>query len=143
MLRVEPEILTNYVAKGLVSLAFSPATDFGKPSQLATQAAECAGKQNPMAFWKMHDLLFQQQDQLWNADSDVMVQFAKGLGLDTEALDSCLGDPDIVAKITRRVEERNALGIRTRPSFSVNGKIIQGSLPYPTFAKILDEALKR
>lgn len=143
MLRVEPEILTNYVAKGLVSLAFSPATDFGKPSQLTTQTAECAGKQSPLAFWKMHDLLFQQQDQLWAADSDLMVQFAKGLGLDTEALDSCLSDPDIVARITRRVEERNALGIRSRPSFSVNGKIIQGSLPYPAFAKILDEALKK
>ena len=143
MLRVEPEILTNYVAKGLVSLAFSHALDFGKPSKLASETAECAGKQNPLAFWKMHDLLFQRQDQLWDAQPDLMVQFAKELGLDGDALGSCIDDSQIVAKLTRMVEARSALGIRSRPSFSLNGKIVQGSLPYPAFAQLLDGLLKK
>jgi len=143
VLRVEPEILTNYVAKGLVSLAFSHALDFGKPSKLASETAECAGKQNPLAFWKMHDLLFQRQDQLWDAQPDLMVQFAKELGLDGDALGSCIDDSQIVAKLTRMVEARSALGIRSRPSFSLNGKIVQGSLPYPAFAQLLDGLLKK
>jgi protein-disulfide isomerase len=143
VLRVEPELLTNYVAKGLVSLAFSHALDFGKPSKLASETAECAGKQNPLAFWKMHDLLFQQQDQLWDAKPDLMVQFAKQLGLDGNALESCLDAPDVVAKLTRMVEARSALGIRSRPSFAINGKIVQGSLPYQSFAQLLDELLKK
>ena len=91
----------------------------------------------------MHELLFQRQDQLWTADSDSMVSFAKEIGLDGEALDNCLDDPDIVAKIARMVESRNSLGIRSRPSFSVNGKIIQGSLGYQTFAQLLDGLLKK
>ncbi len=143
MLRVEPELLANYVAKGLVSLAFSHVLDFGKPSKLASETAECAGKQNPLAFWKMHDLLFQRQDQLWTATPDLMVKFAKELGLDGDALESCLDEPEIVAKLTRMVEARSALGIRSRPSFALNGKIIQGSLPYQTFAQLLDGLLKK
>jgi protein-disulfide isomerase len=143
VLRVEPQLLANYVAKGLVSLAFSHVVDFGKPSKLASETAECAGKQNPLAFWKMHELLFQRQDQLWTADSDLMVSFAKEIGLDGEALDNCLDDPVIVAKIARMVEARNSLGIRSRPSFSLNGKIIQGSLGYQTFAQLLDGLLKK
>jgi protein-disulfide isomerase len=143
VLRVEPQILANYVAKGLVSIAFSHVVDFGKPSKLASETAECAGKQTPLAFWKMHDLLFQRQDQLWNADSDLMVNFAKEIGIDGDTLENCLDDPTIVAKVARMVQARSDLGIRSRPSFSINGKIFQGSLPYQTFAQVLDGFLKK
>ncbi len=142
-LRVEPQLLTNYVAKGLVSFAFSPVLDFGKPSLLASETAECAGQQDPLAFWKMHDLLFQRQAQISTPDLNLMVQFAKEIGLDGAALKSCLADPAIAVKVERMGKARNDLGIRSRPSFSINGKIYQGSLPYQNFAQLLDALLKK
>ncbi|CAN5627956.1 hypothetical protein BH10CHL1_BH10CHL1_02550 [soil metagenome] len=143
MLRVEPQILANYVAKGLVSLAFSPVLDFGKPSLVASETAECAGQQSPLAFWKMHELLYQRQEQISTPNPDLMLQFAKEIGLDEATLKSCLADPAIAAKVERMGKARNDLGIRARPSFSINEKIYQGSLAYPTFAQILDQLLKK
>ena len=141
MLRVEPEILANYVAKGTVRLAFSHVLDHGKPSMLAHRTAECAGSQDPMAFWRMHDLLFERQDQLWEADPYVMVQFATELGLDGIAFEACLDDPAIVEKVERMDQARRDLGIRSRPSFVANDQLVQGTLAYATFANFLDGLL--
>ena len=143
MLRVEPEILANYVAAGQVKLAFSHVLDHGDASQVAHHTAECAGAQSPLAFWQMHDLLFERQDQLWNADPATMVQFATELGLDGTALAACLADPAIVEKVERINQARQALGIRARPSFTVNDQLVQGGLAYPTFVKLLDELLTK
>ncbi|MCX6045331.1 MAG: Rcas_1661 family thioredoxin-like (seleno)lipoprotein [Chloroflexi bacterium] len=142
-LRVEPQLLTNYVAKGLVSFAFSPVLDFGTPSLVASEAAECAGQQNPVAFWKMHDLLYQHQGQISTPNPDLMVQLAKEIGLDDAVLKNCLADPAVAAKVERMGKARNDLGIRARPSFSINGKIFQGSLSYLNFSQILDGLLKK
>jgi protein-disulfide isomerase len=141
VLQVEPQLKSNYVAGGQVRLAFWYIADYGEPSLLAHKTAECAGRQEPLAFWQMHDLLFERQGQLWNASNDTAVQFATELGLDGEALRLCLDDPTISEKVTRLDQERRAQGIRTRPSFDVNGDLIQGAIPYPRFAQVLDEAL--
>jgi protein-disulfide isomerase len=141
VLQVEPQLKSNYVADGQVRLAFWYIADYGEPSLLAHKTAECAGRQEPLAFWQMHDLLFERQGQLWNASNDTVVQFATELGLDSEALRLCLDDPAVSEKVTRLDQERRDQGIRTRPSFDVNGDLIQGAIPYQRFAQVLDEAL--
>lgn len=141
VLQVEPQLKANYVASGQVRLAFWYIADYGEPSLLAHKAAECAGRQEPLAFWQMHDLLFERQGQLWSASNDTVTEFAAELGLDDEAFRLCLDDPAISEKITRMDQERRALGIRTRPSFDINGDLIQGAIPYQRFAQVLDEAL--
>jgi protein-disulfide isomerase len=141
VLQVEPQLKANYVASGQVRLAFWYIADYGEPSLLAHKAAECAGRQEPLAFWQMHDLLFERQGQLWSASNDTVTQFATELSLDSEMFHRCLTDPAISEKITRMDQERRALGIRTRPSFDVNGELIQGAVPYQRFAQVLDEML--
>lgn len=141
MLQVEPQLRTNYIASGRVRLAFWYVADFGASSLLAHKTAECAGRQDPLAFWRMHDLLFERQGELWSASDDTVVQFATELGLDGDELHLCLEDPASGEKITRLDQERRARGIRVRPSFDVNGQLIQGAIPYQQFAQVLDEAL--
>jgi protein-disulfide isomerase len=126
VLQVEPQILANYVATGKVRLAFSHVLDFGPPS---------------LAFWKIHHLLYEGQSQLWSATAETMVQFAEAIGLDGATLRTCLDDPAVAEKITRLDQSRRDQGLRTRPSFDLNGQIIQGAIPYATFARLLDEAL--
>ena len=141
VLQVEPQIVANYVATGKVRIAFSHVLDFGAPSVLASKTAECAGQQDPLAFWKIHHLFYERQDQLWTATPDTMVQFAEELGLDGPTLRTCMDDPAVAAKITRMDQSRRDQGLRTRPSFDLNGRIIQGAVPYTTFVKLLDEAV--
>ena len=96
MLRVEPEIIRDYVDPGVVRLAFHHVLDHGDASQLAHRTVECAGAQEPLAFWRMHNLLFERQDALWQADAATVTAFATELGLGAEAFAACLDDAAIV-----------------------------------------------
>lgn len=139
MLRVEPEIKTNYVANGLVSLAFSHVLDHGNASRTAHQAAECAGIQKPEAFWTMHDLLFNRQAQLWNTTPELLTGWATELGLEESAFTSCLNDAVVAEKVTQIDQARRDKGVRIRPSFDINGRLIEGALPYERFTQLFTE----
>ncbi len=140
MLRVEPEIIRSYVASGEVQLAFHHVLDHGNASVLAHRAAECAGAQDAFAFWRLHDLLFERQDQLWQADVATLAALAGEAGVDTAAFTACMEDPAIADKVTRMDQERRDRGIRLRPSFDVNGQLIEGGIPYEAFQQVLAEA---
>ncbi len=135
MLRVEPEIKAAYVATGQVSLAFHPMLDHGDASRWSQRAAECAGAQEPLAFWRMHDLLFARQNLLLRAGEAGMVDFAAEIGLDTETFRACMTDPAIAAKIERMDQARRDAGIRRRPSFHVNGRLLEGAVPFAGFVQ--------
>ena len=121
-------------------MVFWHVLDHGQSAQ-AHQAAECAGQQSPIAFWRMHDTLFERQGELWNLENATLVSIAGELGLETVAFESCLADPSIADKIARMDQQRKDAGIRLRPSFDVNGQIIQGAIPYESFAQLFDRLL--
>ncbi len=136
VLQVEPKIKTNFVAAGLVSLAFSHVLDHGNPSRIAHRAAECAGKQSPLAFWQMHDLLFERQAQLWNTTPDLLISWAEELGLDGTIIASCMADPMLAEQVEAIDQERRTQGIRIRPSFIMNDRLIEGAIPYERFVQL-------
>lgn len=142
MLRVEPDIIANYVANGSVRLAFRPMLDHSA-SLTAHHAAECAGAQSPIAFWDMHNVLFEYQVELWNANAPTFVGFAQDLDLDTAAFESCLNDQNIAGKLVALDNQRRSERIRLRPTFDLNGEIIQGALPFTVFAQRFDEILSQ
>jgi len=140
VLRVEPELIRAYVASGEVQLAFHHVLDHGNASVLAHHAAECAGAQDAFAFWRLHDLLFERQDQLWQADVAALATLAGEIELDTAAFSTCMADPAIAEKVTRMDQARRDRGIRLRPSFDVNGQLVEGGIPYAAFQQVLAEA---
>lgn len=139
MLRVEPEIKTNYVATGHVSLAFSHVLDHGNASRRAHQVAECAGAQAPFAFWEMHDMLFARQGELWNPTEELLVNWAVEIGLDGDVMASCLNDPTVTDQVAQIDQARRDRGVRLRPSFDLNGRLIEGALPYQRFTQLFAE----
>ncbi len=137
MLRVEPELIASFVADGALSLAFHHVLDHGKASNLTHRAVECAGSQSPMAFWDLHNLFFARQGELWGVDEAKVIELAGEIGLDQNALASCLADPAVNDKVTRMDQTRRDAGIRLRPSFDLNGQIIEGNVPYIAFAETI------
>ena len=104
MLRVEPEIKRDYVDRGTVRLAFHPFLDRGDaPATTLHAAAECAGAQAPLAFWRMHDLIFEHQGDLWQAEAADVLGYAAELGLDVATFAACLNDPVTAEKLARLV----------------------------------------
>ncbi len=104
----------------------------------ASEASMCINDQNADKFWKYHDLLFKNQDKL---DTASLEKFANDVGIDKKKFSECLNS----GKFRKTVEEDLAygekLGVRSTPTFFVNGQIVTGALPFEAFAEMIDEEL--
>ncbi len=137
MLETEPKIIDAYVKPGRVKLVFHHMLDFGAPSLLASQAAECAGDQGK--FWAMHGLLFERQDAVWTANVDLFKSWVKqDLKIDGDALAACISSAKYKSKVESVYAAARASGVRVRPTFDINGKRLQGALAFSEFMKIID-----
>lgn len=140
MLGTEPQIEQKYVKTGQVKLVFNPIIDLGEGSRQAHQAAACAGEQG--MFWPMHDLLFEQQRALYGGNvGEVSQALAAQLPLDPEQFKACLDEQRTAELVQSQDERRRQLGIRTRPTFDVNGQLIVGGQPFEVFQAVIEPLL--
>jgi len=90
---------------------------------IAAEAAEAAGAQG--AFWEMHDLLFEQQ-QNWasmpvDAVSGEFSRYAEELGLDTEVFDDALANGTYRDKVMEAYDAATQAQLSSTPSFVAAG----------------------
>jgi protein-disulfide isomerase len=142
-----PEIQSRYVKTGKVLLAFRQFPLTIHPfAQKAAEASECAARQGK--FWDMHDLLFEHQQQLTEAD---LRTYARRVRLDGSAFDECLLGATS-AKVRADADAGRQLAVSGTPTFFVgriqeNGQVrvlqrFSGALPPSQFDAILERALK-
>ena len=104
----------------------------------AAEAAACANDQGK--FWAMHDVLFEHQDKLGEAD---LKQSAVALGLDAAAFDQCLESGRHSAQWQKDTAEGQRYGVSSTPAFFINGRLVVGAQPYESFARLVEEELAR
>jgi len=93
----------------------------------AAIASQCAYDQNPAAFWKMHDAIFDAQDVISPSNVwEKMQDLAKQEGLDTQSLTTCMSDPATEAQIKQTMAEGQALNISATPTTFVNARRVVG-----------------
>lgn len=128
------------MAKGQVKLVFYPMVDFGDPSLQAHQAAECAAEQGK--FWAMHDLLFERQREIYGGEARQVLQtMAVEVGLEAEAFNACLEEQRYASTLSSLDEQRRETGIRTRPTFDINGQLLVGAQGFEAFQGIIEPLL--
>lgn len=104
----------------------------------AALAAECASEQG--RFWQMHDLLFQNQP----AFSDGQLRgYAERLDLDLGRFDACTTSAAAAERVESDASLARELRVPGTPAFFVNGRLIDGAVPFEDFAPVIDEALER
>lgn len=111
---------------------------FHKDAKGASNAALCADKQKKGNFWKLHDAFFQNQAKL--KDSDIL-ETAKKLGINTEQLKTCMDNKEFYAQIDEDMEHGKDIGVKSTPTFFVNGMLLQGAQPFEVFQEIIDAEL--
>jgi protein-disulfide isomerase len=99
-----------------------PLRDVHPQAQLAAEAAEAAGSQG--AFWPMHDLLLDRQDEL---KPEQLVAHAAELGLDVDRFTRELRHREHQARIDDDVESADLSGVRGTPTFFINGERHHGA----------------
>ena len=145
---VEPELIANYVETGQVRMVFKPVLDHNPASQIATEAAYCAGEQNPSLFWEMHNLLYTRQGEFGAAGDKIAqsLKYANELDLAPQPFAACMNQNRYTDQIIAQDQARRAEGIRQRPSFKISGpaqtepRLIAGAQPFSNFQKLIAEA---
>ncbi len=112
-----------------------PLTDVHPRAQLAAEAAEAAGTQG--AFWPMHDLLLEHQDQLQVVD---LLRYAGDLGLDTERFHNDLKKHVHATRVAQDVESADVSGVSGTPTFFINGQRHYGAFDLQTLTAAVETA---
>jgi protein-disulfide isomerase len=113
---------------------------FHQHANLAAQAGLCSHEQGKDLFWKMHDLMFAQQDKL---DEKSLMEKAKTLKLDTTAFEQCLKTQKYAAEVKKTFSEGEVLGVKSTPTFFINGQLLSGAQSMEVFSEIIDEELAK
>lgn len=95
-------------------------------SLTATKFALCSGKQGK--FWPFIHLILQRQRK-WSELMDAQPAFLEivnDLQINSEAVLACVGDDDLRVKILEEKDAGAALGIKSTPTYFVNGKMFVG-----------------
>jgi protein-disulfide isomerase len=88
----------------------------------AAQAAEAAGAQGK--FWEMHDMLFEHQSALEDAD---LIGYAKALGLDAERVARELKEGTYAKRVRNDFRNGMRSGVNGTPTFFINDQRYDGS----------------
>ena len=112
-----------------------PLNDVHPRAQLAAEASEAAAVQG--AFWPMHDLLIEHQDQLAPKD---LIRYAEQLGLDTESFTEDLRSHRWSERVAADVESADVSGVAGTPSFFVNGQRQVGTYDLATLGRAVSTA---
>jgi Na+/H+ antiporter NhaA len=113
-----------------------PLSDVHPQAALAAEAAEAADDQG--AFWEMHDLLLQNQDNLRGPD---LIRYAQDLGLDVERFDDHLRRHAAADRIAEDVDSADLSGVSGTPTLFVNGRRHQGAYDIATLTSEVRQAL--
>jgi protein-disulfide isomerase len=115
--------------------------DFPLPSHhramSAHEAARCAGEQG--RYWAYHDVLFERQPRF---ERDDLVDYAVNLNLDRDRFQRCLDTHRFRAAVEADSAEGRELGVRSTPTFFINGTPIVGAQPVDRFRAAVDDALR-
>jgi protein-disulfide isomerase len=107
-------------------------------ARIAHEAARCADDQGK--FWPYHDKLFATAPK---ASFDDLTEYARALGLEVSAFQSCLQSGTHRAAVDRDIEQGNRAGVSGTPAFFINGRLIAGAQSFEAFARVIDEELAR
>ena len=108
----------------------------------AAMAAESAGRQGK--FWEMHDILFSQQKhwarQAQTEAFDIFLQYAASLNLDVNQFQDDFISQEIIDKVNDDYQEGRRAGVRSTPTFFLNGQKIMNKPPtYEGFKALILE----
>jgi len=140
-----PALRDEFVKSGKVRWRFVPFVLGMFPNGLeAMRAATCVAEQDGEAFWAMHDTLFANQDA-WKGSGyadQLFRSYAVMAGANGDMFTECYRG----ARSGDRVTAANALaarsGVRSTPTFFVNGTMVQGALPLEEFRRVLLQATR-
>lgn len=135
-----PEVKKNYIDTGKVYYILRD-FPFDPVATAAFMLAHCAG---PDRYFGFVDVLFATQAQWAFVDTPMegLKKIARQGGFSDESFDACMKDQKVFDHV-KFVATRAAqtFGVRSTPTFFINGEKVEGAIPYKDFDEILKKKL--
>jgi len=132
---VYASLLNSYPGKIRLVYRHLPLTSIHPDAFPAAEAAMCAGEQN--AYWPFHEKLFS-DDAL---GSSVYSQYAEDLDLNLATFETCIAERKYQEAVQTDLDFAVNLGVRSTPTFFINGLAIVGAQPLDIFKQVIDKEL--
>lgn len=129
------QIIDTYGADVRIVFKHNPLS-FHERAPAAARAAIAA--QNQGKFWEYHDILFQNQQALADADLE---RYAEQLGLNLEQFRRDIAAPETQARIDEDMALARRLAAGGTPHFFINGTRVRGAQPFEQFQRVIDAEL--
>jgi len=113
-----------------------PLSQIHPEAEGAAETAEFAAAHGK--FWEMHDLLFENQEQL--SDS-LFLQLAKKLKLPIDAMESAIESGEFATRVGSDFSGGVRSGVNGTPTFFINGRRHDGPFEYPDLVAAIEEAI--
>jgi protein-disulfide isomerase/rhodanese-related sulfurtransferase len=131
------KIREKYADKVRFAFREFPLVGVHAESEKAAEAAECAGQQGK--FWQAVDMFYDHQEEL---SLPAINRYAGEMGLDSQKFVACLQKGEMASRVAQDVQDGRALGVHATPTFFINGRVIVGPIPYPTFDQLVENELR-
>jgi protein-disulfide isomerase len=123
-------MLPNYPQLRVVFKDF-PLEQIHPWARTAALAGRCAYQQNPAAFWKMYDFIYDGQDLISAENAwGKMTDFAGQSGLNADGFKACMASPQAGAAVDASRANGIQLEVNSTPTMFVNGRRIVGADPH-------------
>lgn len=123
-------ILPNYPQVRVVFKDF-PLESLHPWARTAALAGRCAYEQNPSVFWKLYDLIYDQQELISASNAwTKMTDFAGQTGLNADAFRACMASPEAAAAVDASKANGQRLEVGSTPTVFVNGRRMVGADPH-------------
>lgn len=138
---VYPELKKKYIDTGKVRFIMRE-FPLNNLAAAASMLARCSGDATT---FPLISVLFKKQ-RTWAGGSgnpiEPMFEIAKQAGFTRERFDSCLKDQALLQKILKtRERAAQVFGVKSTPTFFINGKILKGGQGIEVFDKVLEPML--
>jgi protein-disulfide isomerase len=135
-----PHLEAEYIRTGKVRLTFInlPIAQLHPNAEAAHELAMCGAQQGK--FWPLHDLLYAHQRE-WAELGDPQPYFrglADSVGMSLDSFTRCRASGQIRQLIAAETRASFQAGVKSTPSFIVQGVVLAGAAPIDAFRPILD-----
>ncbi len=130
------EDLANKYPKDVKIVFKNMPLSFHQRAMSAAIAGVCANEQDK--FWEVHDLMFQNQKKLEDADLE---GYATEAGLDLDKFKKCYASEEAKKAVEEDLAIARNIGVGGTPTFYVNGKMVSGARGLDEFDQLIKQEL--
>jgi protein-disulfide isomerase len=145
--REEAKILRQNLTKAFpdkvrVYLKDFPLDQIHNWARPAAIAGRCVFRQQPTSYWNFHDWLFEHQAEV-TADNlkTKVIGWAETANVDPTKLSACIDSKATENEVNRSIAEGRSLQVNGTPTIFINGRPLQGAIPWTTLEQVVKREL--